>query len=109
MVPYNDSNATRGVWIVDDYSSDDNEYRDSDTCDSDTSDFYSAIYLLSDEDLNEMFCVEYRRKTKRHRQIKAHNIKHCYIAKTIIFIRKTMFAKSGYLPWRVRRRIKNAN
>jgi hypothetical protein len=99
MVSYNNSNTTRSVLIVDD--SGDNEY-----CDSDTSDFYSAIYLLSDEDLNEMFCVEHRRKTKRHRQIKVHNIKHCYIAKTIIFTRRTMFAKSGYLPWRVRKKVK---
>jgi len=73
--------------------------------DSDPSDFYSDVYLLSVEDFNEMFQAECRRKTKRHRRIKAYNIKHYHIAKPMIFIRRTMFAKSGYLPWRVRRRV----
>lgn len=102
MGPYSDSNSTHGVWIIGNYNSGDNAERYNDN-----SNFYNEIYFLEDE--NDMFHVEYPAKTKQHRRIKTHSIKYYPVIKVTVFTRRAMFSKSGYLPWRVRRRIKNAN
>lgn len=49
-----------------------------------------------------------QQRRKRYKRVQAQKINLMLnLIPTIILIRRMMFAKSGYLPWRVRKRFKN--
>jgi len=48
-----------------------------------------------------------QQRRKRYKRVQAQKISLMLnLIPTIVLIRRMMFSKSGYLPWRVRRRIK---
>ena len=105
MVPNScDTTVRKIIWITEAFSSGDVEYcTDNNSVDTD------VVYCLTAfEDIDWPLLPKTKRK--HHKNIKFNKINRLVITiRPTTLTRRAMFSKSGYLPWRIRRKVKNAH